>query len=756
MKLFRTFAIFLFFAGNVFAQQGPHLAYIYPAGGKAGTTFQVTVGGQFLMTASNAFISGSGISTTVLDRTRPMAQQEFNELRDRLKALQEKFQASRKGEAGTNVWTSVDALEREQIRAKILKNPPNRTANPAMLDTVTINVSIANNAAPGDREIRLATPNALSNPLRFCVGTLPEITKPTAKPTNPDLDKYIEKIGGRLAPAGTPKYETHVNLPATINGQIMPGGVDRYRFSALRGQQLIIAASARTLIPYLADAVPGWFESVLTVYDAQGKELTSEERFHLQPDPVIHFEVPHDGEYTVDIHDSIFRGREDFIYRLAIGELPFVTGIFPLGGQLGQKTTVAVTGWNLPEKSFPHNNLEVGMTTLNGKFFNAVPFVVDDLPEVYAQGSHQALNNAQAVNLPVIINGLIHKPGEHTVFKFSGHMGQPIVAEVFARRLNSPVDSYLRLMDEDGKQLAFNDDFEDKGSGLNTHHADSYLTATLPTDGTFFLQLTDIQGQGGPQFAYRLRISEPQPDFALRIMPSSLSLRAGMSTPVTALVLRRDGFTNTIDLSLKNAPEGFSLSGARIAANQDKVQFTLKAPPMPTEKPVAISIEGHALIGGRLIAHTAAPAEDMMQAFIYRHLVPSQELAVMVNGQQKWFLRDAFKIISTMPVQISPGGKARVKVSGPAFAFADRFKLELDNAPEGISLKSTSPVVGGLELTFDCDTEKTHAGASGNLICSVVPKTPAQPDKKQQKFGNPPKRAAVATLPAIPFTVVAE
>ena len=168
----------------------------------------------------------------------------------------------------------------------------------------------------------------------------------------------------------------------------MPGGVDRYRFSATRGQQLVIAASARTLIPYLADAVPGWFEAVLTIYDAKGKELASDERFRFKPDPVIHFEVPRDGEYTVEIHDSIFRGREDFVYRLAIGELPFVTGIFPLGGRLGEKTTVALTGWNLPEKTLTHDNSEVpGITSLTGKFFNAVPFAVDDLPECFARGT---------------------------------------------------------------------------------------------------------------------------------------------------------------------------------------------------------------------------------------------------------------------------------------------------------------------------------------------------------------------------------
>ena len=755
MKIFRTIVFFLLLGGTAFAQQGPHLAYVYPAGGKVGTTFQITVGGQFLLTASNAFVTGPGVSATVLDHNRPMNQKDFNDLRDRLKVLQEKFQATRRGNSGTNVWTAADAVERQQIREKILKNPPNRTANPAMIDTVIIKVSIAANAAPGEREIRLATPNALSNPLRFCVGTLPEITKLAAKPTNPDLDKYIEKMGGRPAPVGTPKYETHVSLPAVVNGQIMPGGVDRYRFLATRGQQIIIAASARELIPYLADAVPGWFESVLTIYDAKGKELASGERFHFRPDPVIHFEVPCDGEYTVEIHDSIFRGREDFVYRLAIGELPFVTGIFPLGGKSGENTSVTLTGWNLPEKTLSHDSTELGITSLAGNFINPVPFAVDNLPECSEREPNDSVKTAQAVTLPVIVNGHIGKPGERDVFKFEGHAGQQIVAEVFARRLDSPLDSFLRLTDADGKQLAFNDDFEDKGSGLNTHHADSYLTATLPADGTYFVHLNDTQGQGGPEFAYRLRISEPQPDFALRAVPSSISLRAGMSAPVTVFALRRDGFTNAINLELKAAPAGFSLSGARIAEGQDKAQFTLKAPPQSSEKPVAIAIEGHALIGGKLVTRAAVPAEDMMQAFLYRHLVPSKELAVTVNGAQRLFMRDAFKIISATPVKILPGGTARVRVSTPPGNFSERFKLELNNAPEGISLTTVSAIPAGLELVFACDAEKMKAGATGNLICDVVPKNqgPATP---QKKFGNQPRRGAVATLPAIPFTIPAE
>jgi hypothetical protein len=329
------------------------------------------------------------------------------------------------------------------------------------------------------------------------------------------------------------------------------------------------------------------------------------------------------------------------------------------------------------------------------------------------------------------------------------------VAEIKARQLDSPLDSFLRLTDATGQQLAANDDFEDKSIGLETHHADSQLDFTLPADGTYFIHLNDTQGQGGPEFAYRLLLGEPQPDFALRIVPSSLNLRAGMSVPVTVFALRRNGFTNAIELNLKNAPAGFSVSGGKISAGQDKAQFTLKGPTASMDKPTAITLEGRANIGGKMVTHTAVPAEDMMQAFFYRHLVPSKELAVMVSGKAKPFMQNIFKIISATPVRISPGGTALVKISAPPGSeFSERFTVKLDNAPEGISLKNITSTANGLELTFACDGEKMKAGAAGNLICSVLPKNLADADPKKKKQFT--QRPTMSTLPAIPFECAAK
>jgi hypothetical protein len=49
-----------------------------------------------------------------------------------------------------------------------------------------------------------------------------------------------------------------------------------------------------------------------------------------------------------------------------------------------------------------------------------------------------------------------------------------------------------------------------------------------------------------------------------------------------------------------------------------------------TEQPVTLRIEGRAKIQDQDVAHEAVPAEDRMQAFLWRHLVPAQEAKVAV------------------------------------------------------------------------------------------------------------------------------
>jgi hypothetical protein len=757
-----TLLTLLAFAASAPAQpSSPHIGYVYPAGGRQGAVFQVAVGGQFLNNATNAFISGPGVQSVVVDYSRPMTQKEFNDLREKLKELQDRRAAANsrgrgaqaKPQSGTNVWTAADERMFAEMRQKMFLYAPKRNANPAIGETVTVRVTLAADAEPGERELKLATPTGLSNPLRFCVGQLVEYNKQGSKLSADPAT--LRQLRQNAEPKAVAPTEMSITLPATVNGQTLPGGVDRYRFQARQGMELVVVAAARELIPYLPDAVPGWFQASLALYDAKGHELEHADHYLFHPDPVLHYEIPKDGEYVVEIRDSIYRGREDFVYRITLGDLPYVTSIFPLGGPAGTPTTVTLSGWNLPVTTLTPTNTDPGIHPLSvrkeDRISNRVPFAVDTLPECLEKEPNNTIADAQPVTLPIIINGRVDKPGDWDVFRFQGHTDDTIVAEVYARRLDSPLDSVLKLTDASGKQLAFNDDHEDKGAGLNTHYADSYISATLPADGAYYIHLGDAQHQGGPEFAYRLRISAPRPDFALRAVPSSLSVRGGASVPLTVYALRRDGFTNEIALALQNAPAGFKLNGAKVPAGQDQVRLTLQAPAAPTDKPITLSVEGRAMIQGQAVVHPAIPAEDMMQAFLYRHLVPAKELDVAVSG--RFMTRMSLKILSALPIRIPAGGTAWVQVAAPTGGFGNRFKLELSEPPDGITLGKVSPGSEGAEIELHSDAAKAKPGLKGNLIVDIFPGQGLVAAAKNKKKGNQ-RRASVGTLPAIPFEVV--
>ncbi len=76
-----------------------------------------------------------------------------------------------------------------------------------------------------------------------------------------------------------------------------------------------------------------------------------------------------------------------------------------------------------------------------------MPFALDTLPECFEKEPNNDLAHAQKVTLPIIINGRIDRPDDWDVFQFAGHAGETVVAEVYARRLDSPLDSVLKLTD---------------------------------------------------------------------------------------------------------------------------------------------------------------------------------------------------------------------------------------------------------------------------------------------------------------------
>lgn len=739
----------LAFAAGLAAQQqapatnAPRVAYVYPAGGQQGTTVQVIVAGQFLDPEADVLMSGRHVKASVTNLDRPLNQRQITDLRDRIQQMTPK--------------AATDPAVRQELiplRAQ-LNDSVRRTRTPNFSELATLEIKIDQDAEPGARQLRLLTPMGLSNPLVFVVGQLPEVKEREVKNTRADAELAVTlpvTANGRLIPGDIDAQRQ----PLRAATQYAPGDVDRYRFSARKGQNLVAIVEARSLTPYLADAVPGWFQAVVTLFDANGHEIAFCDDYRFDPDPVLHVTIPADGEYVAEIRDSIYRGREDFVYRVSIGELPFVTSVFPLGAQAGSRTTFEVTGWNLPSET-----LTLPVSSQPGVFSasvragtlqsNRVLYAVGTLPERSEREPNNLSGNAQSLNLPAVVNGRIEQSGDVDVFSFKGRAGDAVVADVAARRLGSPVDAVLELTDSHGRRIAFNDDRDDKADGLSTHHADAYILSTLPADGTYFIRLSDRLGAGGREYAYRLRVSAPQPDFELRVSPSSIDAASGTHVPVLVTAIRKDGFDGDIALALHDAPAGLAISGGVIPAGQDAIRITITPPAVTSHDPIDVRVEGRATIGAKPIVHDALATDDRMQAFAYHHLVPADDLRLLVAARGG--TRVPSRIIDPLPIQIPAGSTYRVRVSlPPAFQTLQNIKFELDDPPPGLSIKDGQAVgaMGWFTVAVDA-TKIDPSHRRGNLIVLITGER-VQPATAQAPATK--RRVPLGALPAISYDVV--
>jgi hypothetical protein len=601
------------------AEKRAYIGYVYPAGGQQGTTFSARLGGQRIDGVCGAVVSGQGVHAKLIDSFRRLNPQEY-------RLVNEQLQLIKKDKTDLDETTQKIKKQIELRMAEYVRQP----ASESLATVVLLEITVDEDAAPGPREIRVMTPTGISNPLLFYVGRLPEFS---LMPMKISLFQTLGKEQLALRKRSVKDEETPITLPCTVNGQIASGEINRYRFSAGKGDRLVISTLARQLIPYIADAVPGWFQPVLSLRNADGDEIAYNDDYQFNPDPVILCEIPKTGEYVLSVTDAIYRGREDFVYRITIGQTPFITSIFPPGARVGEAVSADMDGWNLDGAKLvlPGPKAEEGLHPVSAELkevrSNLIPFALDTLPECIESRSNNDRKTAQEVTLPVIVNGRIETPGDQDIFRFTAQKGDILVAEVNARRLNSPLDSLLTLTDSDGRMIAINDDHSDPGSGLNTHHADSYIRTEIPADGTYYVSLTDTAHHGGPASTYRLRLSPPQPDFALRTEPSHFDIRNNNAS-VNIYAIRKDGFNGPITLRLTEPATGFDAKPVTLPADAEKIPFAIRYTGKNLKGSIPAAITGTALIDGKQKTRQAVPAEDWMQAFLWRHLVPAQELVV--------------------------------------------------------------------------------------------------------------------------------
>jgi WD40 repeat protein len=267
-------------------------------------------------------------------------------------------------------------------------------------------------------------------------------------------------------PNDSPTSGQKINLPATVVGTIRRAGeVDFYRFEARAGDQIGVQVVASGPDPKV--------DPLLKLTDAAGVVLGE------STNGVLGYTAEKDGTYALGIRDRDYRGGPNMGYRLQVGPVPVVTGVYPLGLQRGTEMEVQLAGVNLgavksakvkaPADASPGSRLPVPVALPNGPPLGNPTVVVGEFPEVVSGrcfGLHGETRDREPLSflppgmtlmhefhVPATANGIINKPGVVEEWRFPARKGLPLIVEVNARRIGSPLDSFIEILDDKGQPV---------------------------------------------------------------------------------------------------------------------------------------------------------------------------------------------------------------------------------------------------------------------------------------------------------------
>ena len=758
----------------------PYISYLYPAGGKSGSSVELIVGGQFINQTKNAFVNHPGISVEsvkVIPRTRNLNGYDRKALTNRLITIlggtvPDKRKIPRYDKQGV----AIDLAVPDEFSSDLLKDCSDfylkyllreirlRKSPSQALDTrLLLKLKIANNVPKGKYYLQLDN-NVLakgsnkkrnnfrkilkSNKYMFIVGDVVEFN---------ELEKSYS-LNNRTM--NLQKKVSKISLPCLINGRIIDGEVDQYKFMAKHGEEITIRVVARELMPFIGDGVPGWFQAVIGVKDAKtNKEVAFVDDFQNNPDPTMIFKAPRDSEYIIYIRDSIYRGREDFVYRMKIGKFAVVNNIYPRGGyKYNEKQSVRVNGMYLPKKvlNIDNTKLKLGVNEINYDGAK-LKYHVSKYRKVDAENSNLAMKNAYKINFPAVIDGRVTSKNNVHYYKFNGKENQQICLEVFAKRLDSPLDSVIRLYDSGGKIIASNDDFKRANIGLITHHSDSFLNYKLPYNGVYYFDISDTARAGGSEYSYRLEFKPQKYDFDAVINSYNNSSYVGYNIPVTI------NFTNYFsdikgkyyEIKVKNYET--PLTGNIVPVGVKEWMFTMTMPNSLANKHANFQFIVNLLDKNKKIIATknVVIGQKMMQAFIYYHWLPIGDFALNVLPRKRYLPMLKWQNKS---VDFSKNSEIKLKLLNKGSKQSTKnLTFTIHNAPKGVSIKSSSLDNNGnvkLILTANKDFDKDNKFHKNLIIMMNRKITYYKKDKKSKNKENADTKAKIKITRIQPICVL--
>jgi hypothetical protein len=372
-------------------------------------------------------------------------------------------------------------------------------------------------------------------------------------------------------------------LPAVFCGRLDKGGdVDSFGVNLKKGETLIASVEAYVL--------GSAFDGLLKIVDGSGTQMVFNHDGRTL-DPFLAWEAPYDGMFIVQLMGFVYpassdvrlAGGEGSVYRLHFTTGPYLRYTLPLALQRGKPTPVELVGWNLPS---PRLEVDGAQFTADAQTFKLPLF--PNTPAVVISEVREVIENivpgegVQLLETPGAVTGRIDPAKDEDRFQFTATKDRVYELKLTAASLGSPLDAWMKIEDDKGKEVVRNDD--SKGS------RDPQLLWTAPADGNYTAVIGDVPHRGGSDFVYRLAIGEAKPEIIATAAEHSIVVEAGKSADFKVTVKRANGFKANVKLVAKNLPEGVAASDPEVPDKGGDVtlKLTAQADAKPASQPFTL------------------------------------------------------------------------------------------------------------------------------------------------------------------------
>lgn len=612
------------------------------------------------------------------------------------------------------VLISGEGVSAEVVPPEMKTDDP---AKKAVVDKLKVRFSATADALPGVRDVRIATPQGIST-----VGQLVIVRDPVIQEASSN---------------NTAAEAQAIELPAAACGAIEKAeDVDFFKFHVEAGAELVFHVRCARLEDRIHD-LQTHADPIITLRDASGGTIASADNHVYYADPVLTHRFAEAGDYLLEIRDVRYQGNAYWEYCLEIGSRPLVVAAHPLAANAGQRQVVQPLGYGVKSQGVewsPPTSLPLGVNwvqlPLEGELSNSLPLVFTDLKvECENEAVGDTLDLAQALSVPLALCGRIEREGDVDYYAFEAKKGEAFSLEIVARRVQSALDSHVRILDAKGKQLAINDDLRLGRRGFSDSLIENW---SAPADGKYVVEVRDVNLRGGDLHPYVLKITRSQPSFDLYLDSDKSLVTPGGAAALFVRVERKNGFTGEVQLAIDGLPASVTAQCGRILA--DKGQdgcIVLAAAAEAGLEAANIVVRGtaeHKMPDGSVLnlVATAVPYQEIYQPGGGRGHWPVSQHAVAVAEAA-----DIRSItLSHYDIRLKPGESQKIEVTiDRAADFTANVTLDMLMRHLNTTYASTLPP--GVTLN-DKDAKSLLSGSATQGYLTLTAAKDAPPTDKQQ------------------------